>query len=106
MEIGMVGLGRMGANMTERLVKGGHRVVGFDPKPEAPAEVRGVFRPIDTSVPGSASLIAEAVDELGYRRSDLRRILLTHFHEDHVGSAADITAWVTSPCTPMAQTHR
>jgi len=37
MELGMIGLGRMGANMTERLVKGGHRVVGFDPKPEARA---------------------------------------------------------------------
>jgi len=35
MELGMIGLGRMGANMAERLVKGGHRVVGFDPKPEA-----------------------------------------------------------------------
>ena len=33
MELGMIGLGRMGANMTERLIKGGHRVVGFDPKP-------------------------------------------------------------------------
>ena len=39
MELGMIGLGRMGANMTERLVKGGHRVVGFDPKPEARAGV-------------------------------------------------------------------
>jgi 6-phosphogluconate dehydrogenase len=29
MELGMVGLGKMGANMTGRLVKGGHRVVGF-----------------------------------------------------------------------------
>jgi 6-phosphogluconate dehydrogenase len=29
MELGMIGLGRMGANMTERLVRGGHRVVGF-----------------------------------------------------------------------------
>ncbi|MCI4350217.1 MAG: decarboxylating 6-phosphogluconate dehydrogenase [Thermoplasmata archaeon] len=28
MEVGMVGLGRMGANMAERLVHGGHRVVG------------------------------------------------------------------------------
>lgn len=31
MDIGMVGLGRMGANMAERLVRGGHRVHGFDP---------------------------------------------------------------------------
>jgi 6-phosphogluconate dehydrogenase len=30
MELGMVGLGRMGANMVERLVRGGHRVVGYD----------------------------------------------------------------------------
>ena len=35
MELGMIGLGRMGANMSERLVRGGHRVVGFDPKDEA-----------------------------------------------------------------------
>ena len=35
MQLGMVGLGRMGANMTLRLVRGGHRVVGFDPNPEA-----------------------------------------------------------------------
>ena len=31
----MIGLGRMGANMTQRLVRGGHRVIGFDFKPEA-----------------------------------------------------------------------
>ena len=30
MEIGMIGLGRMGANMTERLIRGGHRVVVHD----------------------------------------------------------------------------
>ena len=30
MELGMVGLGRMGGNMAQRLLKGGHRVVGFD----------------------------------------------------------------------------
>ncbi|HZY70667.1 MAG TPA: decarboxylating 6-phosphogluconate dehydrogenase [Thermoplasmata archaeon] len=29
MELGLVGLGKMGANMAERLVKGGHRVVGY-----------------------------------------------------------------------------
>jgi 6-phosphogluconate dehydrogenase len=29
MELGMVGLGKMGGNMTIRLVKGGHRVVGY-----------------------------------------------------------------------------
>jgi 6-phosphogluconate dehydrogenase len=31
----MIGLGRMGANMTERLVRGGQRVVGHDRTQEA-----------------------------------------------------------------------
>jgi 6-phosphogluconate dehydrogenase len=35
MEIGMIGLGRMGANMAERLLRGGHHVIGFDPKPQS-----------------------------------------------------------------------
>jgi 6-phosphogluconate dehydrogenase len=35
MELGMIGLGRMGANMAERLVRGGHRVVGYDRDPQA-----------------------------------------------------------------------
>ena len=35
MELGMIGLGRMGANMAQRLMRGRHRVVGFDFNPEA-----------------------------------------------------------------------
>src|SRR5262249_14205465 len=35
MELGMIGLGRMGANMTERLLHGGHRVVVHDIDPAA-----------------------------------------------------------------------
>ena len=31
----MIGLGRMGANMAQRLMRGGHKVVGFDPAAEA-----------------------------------------------------------------------
>ena len=34
MQIGMVGLGRMGANMAERLIKGGHECVVFDMNPD------------------------------------------------------------------------
>jgi 6-phosphogluconate dehydrogenase len=37
MDIGMIGLGRMGANMTTRLLKGGHRVVVYDMRPDAVA---------------------------------------------------------------------
>jgi 6-phosphogluconate dehydrogenase len=39
MELGMIGLGRMGANMAQRLVRGGHRVVGFDPNQETRTSV-------------------------------------------------------------------
>jgi 6-phosphogluconate dehydrogenase len=39
MELGMVGLGRMGANMVERLVRGGHRLVGYDRDAGAVARV-------------------------------------------------------------------
>jgi len=35
MDIAMIGLGKMGANMAQRLVRGGHRVVGFDPSEAA-----------------------------------------------------------------------
>jgi len=35
MDIGMIGLGRMGANMAHRLARGGHRVVGFDVNADA-----------------------------------------------------------------------
>ena len=35
----MVGLGRMGANMTVRLLRGGHEVVAYDVRPEATRDV-------------------------------------------------------------------
>jgi 6-phosphogluconate dehydrogenase len=35
MKLGMIGLGRMGANMAQRLMKGGHQIVGFDPQAAA-----------------------------------------------------------------------
>ena len=39
MQIAMVGLGRMGANMVRRLIKGGHECVVFDHSPEAVANL-------------------------------------------------------------------
>ncbi len=35
MQLGMIGLGRMGANMVRRLMRGGHRCTVFDRSPEA-----------------------------------------------------------------------
>ena len=39
MQIGLVGLGRMGGNMAQRLLRDGHDVVGFDPDPAALTEL-------------------------------------------------------------------
>jgi 6-phosphogluconate dehydrogenase len=39
MQLGMIGLGRMGANMVRRLIRGGHQCVVFDRSAEAVAEL-------------------------------------------------------------------
>ena len=41
MELGIVGLGRMGANMARRLMRDGHRIVAFDVNPDAVSELAG-----------------------------------------------------------------
>lgn len=41
MELGIVGLGRMGANMARRLMRDGHKIVAYDVNPEAVAELVG-----------------------------------------------------------------
>ena len=50
MQIAMIGLGRMGANMVRRLLRGGHRVVVYDKSPEA---VRTL---VDEGAVGASSL--------------------------------------------------
>jgi 6-phosphogluconate dehydrogenase (decarboxylating) len=39
MQLGMIGLGRMGANMVRRLLKGGHHCVVFDRSAQAVVEL-------------------------------------------------------------------
>ena len=34
MQLGLIGLGKMGGNMRDRLRSAGHEVIGFDPRPE------------------------------------------------------------------------
>ena len=50
MQIGMIGLGRMGASMSERLMRGGHALVVHDTHPPA------VARLVTTGASGAASL--------------------------------------------------
>src|SRR3954451_4692260 len=52
MQLGMIGLGRMGSNMGRRLLKRGHQCVVFDRSPKAVTELtaekaRGSASPID-----------------------------------------------------------
>jgi 6-phosphogluconate dehydrogenase len=58
MELGFVGLGRMGGNMVTRLVQGGHRVVAYDRSPGAAdlarargAEVVGTLTELPKALP-------------------------------------------------------
>jgi 6-phosphogluconate dehydrogenase len=54
MELGMIGLGRMGANMAERLARGGHRVVGFDLN----AQARGLLEQYGAEAAESLAALA------------------------------------------------
>ncbi|TQJ47212.1 MBL fold metallo-hydrolase [Streptomyces sp. SLBN-115] len=47
---------------------------------------------VDAGPPGSGGAVAEAVTALGYRPGSVRRIVLTHFHADHAGGAAEFAA--------------
>ena len=61
MQLGMIGLGRMGANMVRRLIKGGHQCVVFDMSPKA---VQGL---VEEKAVGSSSL-ADFVKKLAMPR--------------------------------------
>ena len=41
MELGIVGLGRMGANMARRLMRDGHRIVAYDVDADAVSDLAG-----------------------------------------------------------------
>jgi 6-phosphogluconate dehydrogenase len=41
MELGIVGLGRMGANMARRLMRDGHQIVAYDVNPDAVSQLAG-----------------------------------------------------------------
>jgi 6-phosphogluconate dehydrogenase len=58
----MIGLGRMGANMTERLVRGGHKVITYDRSAEA------IQRVVDKGAVGAHSL-ADFVRQLSLPRA-------------------------------------
>jgi 6-phosphogluconate dehydrogenase len=62
MQLGMIGLGRMGANMVRRLIKGGHNCVVFD---RAPAAVQAMAKEGATG----GSTLADMVQKLAKPRA-------------------------------------
>jgi 6-phosphogluconate dehydrogenase len=62
MQLGMIGLGRMGANMVRRLIKKGHNCVVFDRSPQAVDDL------VKEKAAGAASL-AELVEKLAKPRA-------------------------------------
>lgn len=55
MELAIVGLGKMGGNMAERLLKGGHRIIGVDPSPEASARLTSLGGVMASSIEDAAA---------------------------------------------------
>ncbi|MDQ6713412.1 MAG: NAD(P)-binding domain-containing protein, partial [Candidatus Dormibacteraeota bacterium] len=56
MQLGMIGLGRMGSGMTQRLLKGGHQVTVFDRSADAVA-----------ALTGSGATAASSLEDLGQK---------------------------------------
>ncbi|MGY0488394.1 MBL fold metallo-hydrolase [Streptomyces sp. WG-D5] len=44
---------------------------------------------VDAGAPGAGAPVADAVRDWGHAPEDVRRIVLTHFHEDHAGGAGE-----------------
>ena len=74
MQLGMIGLGRMGANMVRRLVKGGHECVAYDNSAEA-------VKSLAAQGAKGAKTLAELVD----------------------GLTAPRVVWVMVPATPLVE---
>lgn len=48
---------------------------------------------VDAGPAGSGPAIEAALVEVGATTADVRRLVLTHFHDDHAGGAAEVARW-------------
>lgn len=48
---------------------------------------------VDCGIAGSGEQIAAGIRGLGRDPADVRQLVLTHFHHDHVGAANEVAAW-------------
>ena len=90
MQLGLIGLGKMGGNMAERLHLGGHQVVGFDFSAEAVARLTA-----SGNVGASTNRASEClrIDLPAVHRSENRRRLLSRlFNPTEIPRAASSRA--------------
>src|SRR6476646_9855600 len=85
MELGMVGLGRMGANMARRLMRDGHRIVAFDVSPDAVAA-------LERDGAEGASSLADLASKLAAPRSVWVMVPAGEITEKTVGDLAAVLA--------------
>lgn len=57
---------------------------------------------IDCGLPGAAGEIESGLRTLGFTSGQVRRVILTHAHDDHMGSAADLAGWGAQIWAPHA----
>ena len=85
MELGLVGLGRMGANMSRRLTAGGHRVVAYD------LDAAAVASTVQSGSDGAAS-IEELVDRLAPPRAVWLMLPIGQPTEDTIATLVPLLA--------------
>ena len=83
MKLGMIGLGRMGANMVQRLVQGGHHVVAYARRPEAVQAI------VQEGAAGASSL-ADLVAQLEAPRAVWAMVPSGEPTETTINSVADL----------------
>src|SRR6188472_3852886 len=85
MELGMVGLGRMGANMARRLMRDGHRIVAFDVSPDAIAA-------LEREGAEGASSLGDLASKLATPRSVWVMVPAGEITEQTIGDLAAVLA--------------
>ncbi len=81
MELGMIGLGRMGGNMTQRLLRGGHSVVAYDPDEDARQAAVGAR---------TAASVPELVSMLGAPRTVWVMVPAGNITDSTIDALADL----------------
>jgi 6-phosphogluconate dehydrogenase len=76
MEIGLIGLGKMGGNMAQRIRNGGHQVIGYDRAESSPRDVSSLEELVNSlSAPRAVWIMVPAGDPTDATVNRLRELL-------------------------------